>query len=256
MGRLTATGVKQVKEPGRHGDGRGGHGLTLVVTEKSAGGLNKSWVQRIRIGGRETNIGLGAWPVITLAVARQRALENARTVAAGGDPRVSDRVPTLRELAEQTMKSRSGQWRGERNEAQWRSSLDAHAASLMDRPVDKIGLRDIRRALQPIWTTKEETARRVRQRIHIIMRRAVAEGHRRDNPAGPELMEALGPQSGRRGRFRSLHHSDVAAAIGAVKASQAHSATKLALEFLALTAARPGEVYGCRWDEIDLTAAT
>ena len=259
---LTATFVKQVKTPGRWGDGRGGHGLTLVAKEKVRGGLSKAWVQRIRVNGRETNVGLGSWPVVTLADARKRALENVRTVAAGGDPRVSDRVPSFRELAEQAIENRRSKWRESerrghrRSEHQWRASLGTHAAALMDRPVDTITIRDVKAVLKPIWSDKPETARRVRQRIHAVMKLSIAEGFRPDNPAGEEVVEALGSQSSRQQHVRALHHSDVAAAITAVHASGAELATKLSLEFIALTACRPGEAYGCRWDEIDVEART
>ena len=258
---LSATFVKQVTKTGRYGSGRGGHGLTLVVKGKIGGGLSKAWVQRLRIGGRETNLGLGSYPVVTLAEARRRALENARTVATGGDPRVSTRVPTLRELAEQVIESRRSQWKEserlghQRSERQWRASLETHAAALMDRPVDEITIRDVKKVLQPIWNEKPETAGRVRQRIHIVMRRAIAEGHRLDNPAGEEVVEALGPRSSRKQHVRSLPHSRVEDAVAAVKKSQAHTTTKLSFEFIALTACRPGEVYGCRWGEVDKVAA-
>ena len=166
--RLTATLVKQAKTPRRYGDGRGGHGLTLVVRENAGGGVSKAWVQRIRINGRETNLGLGSWPVVSLAEARARALDNARVVAAGGDPRRSDSVPTVRELAETVIASRRSNWRDSgrsghrRSEHQWRASLTTHAAALLDRPVTEVTTRDVIAVLDPIWVEKPETARRVR----------------------------------------------------------------------------------------------
>ena len=88
------------------------------------------------------------------------------------------------------------------------------------------------------------------------MSRAIAEGLRLDNPAGDEIVEGLSPHNTRQQHHRSLHHSQVREALAAFHASQAMPATKLAMEFLTLTACRPGEVSGCRWEEIDLEAAT
>ena len=85
--RLTAGFVRTVTTPGRYGDGRGGFGLALVVRPRAGGGVRKSWVQRVRIGGRVTNIGLGPYPVVLLSEARKRALDNCRLIEAGEDPR-------------------------------------------------------------------------------------------------------------------------------------------------------------------------
>ncbi|MDE0224551.1 MAG: Arm DNA-binding domain-containing protein, partial [Gammaproteobacteria bacterium] len=85
--RLSATFVNTVNVPGRYGDGRGRHGLSLLVKPASTGGFSKSWAQRIRLDGKAANVGLGAYPVVTLARARQKALANARTTSEGRDPR-------------------------------------------------------------------------------------------------------------------------------------------------------------------------
>jgi len=82
---LSASFVRTVKQPGRYGDGHGGYGLSLFVKELSTGRLSKTWSQRIRIHGRVTNLGLGVFPIVTLAEAREKALENLRAVAKGRD---------------------------------------------------------------------------------------------------------------------------------------------------------------------------
>ena len=84
---LTAAFAKNVRKPGRYGDGHGGHGLTLDVKVSRNGRIAKSWIQRIRMNGKPTHIGLGAYPVITLALARDKANENARALTLGHDPR-------------------------------------------------------------------------------------------------------------------------------------------------------------------------
>ena len=96
--QLSASFVSTVKVPGRYGDGRGGLGLSLLVKESSAGGLSKSWSQWLRIAGKPFNLGLGSYPLITMVKARKRALDNARLVAGGGDPRIP--APTIPTFAE------------------------------------------------------------------------------------------------------------------------------------------------------------
>ena len=108
----------------------------------------------------------------------------------------------------------------------------------------------------PIWSTKRETARRVRQRIGAVMKWAVAQGYREDNPAGDAISAALPKNSVRRQHQKALPHGQVAEALGRVRASRAHRATALAFEFLVLTACRSGEVRGARWDEVSDDAAT
>ncbi len=100
---LTATFVARVKTPGRYGDGgRGGLGLYLRVHRMKSGRISKSWGQRIRIGGRPTNLGLGSYPVTTLGDARQRALENRRAVHRGRDPRDAG-VPSFETAVEKVV---------------------------------------------------------------------------------------------------------------------------------------------------------
>ena len=97
---LTATFVRRVSSPGRYGDGRGGFGLSLLVKPMSSTGrLSKSWSQRVRINGHVTNIGLGAWPIVTLAEARRKAIENRRAIEQGKDPRGGG-VPTFEQAVE------------------------------------------------------------------------------------------------------------------------------------------------------------
>ena len=110
--------------------------------------------------------------------------------------------------------------------------------------------------LLPIWTAKAETAKRVRQRIGAVMKWAVAQGYRRDNPAGDAIGAALPKHGVGRKHQRALPHGEVAAAIAVIRGTDAYRATELAFEFLVLTAARSGEVRAARWDEVDLDAAT
>ena len=93
---LTAAFVKNIRKSGRYGDGHGGHGLTLDVKIARNGRVAKSWIQRVRMNDKPTHIGLGAYPVITLAMARDKAIENARALTLGRDPRGgSIEIPTF-----------------------------------------------------------------------------------------------------------------------------------------------------------------
>ena len=92
---LSASFVKTVRQTGRYGDGRGGHGLSLLVRFTKIGGrFSKTWSQRIRIHGRETNLGLGSYPAVTLAEARRRALRNRQSVEEGHNPDQAEHPPS------------------------------------------------------------------------------------------------------------------------------------------------------------------
>ena len=252
--RLSDTLVRNVNSPGRYGDGRGGLGLSLLVKERAGGGLAKSWSQRIRINGKPCNLGLGRYPIVTLATARERALENARAVDQGGDPRVRSRVPTFQEAAESVIRLYKPTWKPEgaaNSEKVWRSSLERFVyPEIGAMTVDDIMTSHVHRVLAPIWNEKGETARRVRQRIGRVMKWAMAQGYRTDNPAS-EVGAAL-PKSGPPPQHhRALHHSKVPAALHAVRESDAWLATKLCFEFLVLTATRSSEARFATWDEID-----
>ena len=256
--QLSATFVKTVKDAGAYGDGRGGHGLTLLV-KMGAGRVLKSWYQRIRIDGQPVNIGLGAYPVVTLSDARAKALANARLVARGQDPRQGvTSVPTLREAADKVIALHAANWKdGGKSAAQWQASLDAYAMPrLGSRPVDRITTVDVMAVVMPIWNEKRETARRVRQRLNAVMKWAVAQGYRDDNPAGDAIGAALPKNSSKREHQRALAHGNVAGALRAIRETNAWASTKLALEFVALTACRSGEVRGAKWCEVDLECAT
>ena len=242
--------MESLTKPGRHGDG---HGLYLYV--KPSG--RKSWVQRLTINGRVHDIGLGGYPLVSLAEARQVAFENRRLARAGGDPLTLNRiaaVPTFEEAARTVFEIYRPGWTNAKHAAQWFTSLHQHVfPDLGKRPVSTITTSDIMAVLLTIWHDKYETASRVRQRISTVMKWAIAEGYRVDNPAG----DALGAVLPRRPSHVKKHHpalpyTEVAGAVDAVRGSDAGLAVKLAFEFLVLTAARSGEVRFATWEEIDM----
>ena len=191
--RLCATFVRTVNVPGRYGDGYGGHGLSLLVTPRKSGGFSKTWAQAISPNGAKTSLGLGSYPVVTLAMARERALANARAIAEGRDPRRRmQKVPTFEKANETVVAIHTRHWKSKRTEGQWRASMrDYVLPRLARKRVDAVTTADVMAVLLPIWSTKRVTAGRVRQRIGAVMKWAVAQGYRDDNPAGDVLSAAL-----------------------------------------------------------------
>ena len=257
--RLSASFVRTVTRPGRYGDGRGGFGLSLLVKPNSVGGFSRSWSQRVRIGDKPVSIGLGSYPLVTLAEAREQAFLNRRKIAKGGDPREKRRsVPTFAESAEQVIRIHAKAWKNDgKSEHQWRSSLETYAfPKLGNMPVNRIRPKDVMNALLLIWTAKPVTAKRVRQRIGAVMNWAVAQGYRTDNPAGETLGAALPKQENGQEHLRALPFAQVANALRKVRASDDNPTAALCLEFLTVCAVRSGEARLARWDEIDADSAT
>ena len=256
---LSATFVKTVNRPGRYGDGRGQHGLSLRVNLSSTGRSSKSWVQRLRLNGKTIEIGLGSYPVTSLAEARDKALNNARMVAAGHHPRTPvAEVPIFVDALETVICLHRENWKeGGKTENLWRQSLERYAVPILGRkPVSDITSADVLAVLAPIWANKRPTAMKVRRRVSAVMQWAIVEGHRADNPAGDAITAAL-PRGGHATTHQpALPFAKVGEAITTVRDSRAWPATKLAFEFLTLTAARSQEVRLADWDEIDLDDAT
>ena len=253
MANLTAAKVRNAG-PGRHSDG---NGLILVVWPSGS----RNWIQRITVDGKRKDIGLGGYPAVKLAEAREAARANKEAVRSGRGPESGQQraEPTFEAAAVRVHGERAPGWRNPKHAAQWIATLREYAFPRFgSRRVSTITTADVLAALMPIWHEKPETARRVRQRISTVMLWAVAHGHRPDNPAGEVLGAVLPRQNGGgpRRHFPALPYSEVADALAAVRASQATAATKLAFEFLILTAARSGEVRLATWAEIDMDAAT
>ena len=124
--------------------------------------------------------------------------------------------------------------------------------TLSNTPLDRIYRGDVLRVLTPIWTTRPETARRVRQRMRTVFRWAMAHGFMESNPAGEAIDGALPHMPKVKAHLRALPYQEVGSALQVVKASQASISAKLCFRFLVLTAARSGEARGAIWDEVDL----
>ncbi len=249
---LSAAFCRSVAEAGRYADG---NGLYLHVDPSGA----RRWVQRLVIRGRSRALGLGSYALVSLAEAREKALANRKAAREGGDPladrRRSEGIPTFEEAVEQVIAIHGEAWRAGKTPKQWRASLRDHVLPhLSGKSVDQVTTADVMTVLLPIWTRKHAMARSVRQRIETVMRWAIAQGYRSDNPAGDAVTAALPKRPVLVQHRAALPHGEVAAAVAAVQRSDAWLGTKLAFEFLVLTAARSGEARGATWDEVDLVA--
>ena len=123
---LSASFVRTINQPDRYGDGRGGHGLSLLAKPMANGRLSKTWSQRLLINGKPVNIGLGAYPLVPLADARRTSLENRQELLKGRDPRGS--MPLFSQAAEEVIKIHALGWRdGGKSANQWRASLRDYA---------------------------------------------------------------------------------------------------------------------------------
>ena len=256
MKRLTAKLVDAINKPGKYHDGDAG--LYLYVQERN-GRLRKSYVQRVTVNGKRVEIGLGSTKWTSPSEARSAAQANRKIARTGGDPRRQPTVvPTLEEAADAVIAIHSSTWKdGGKTEKRWRAILATYAFPRFGRKsVAAVTTADVLAMLVPHWATKRETMRKLRHEIGAIMRWAVAQGFREDNPAGESLGAALPKAGQRRQHQRALPYAEVASALAKVQESGAWSATKLAFEFLTLTATRSGEVRGARWSEVDLAAQT
>ncbi len=188
MPKLTAAKVRTITKPGMHGDG---NGLYLNVTRSGS----RSWIQRIVIGGRRRDLGLGGYTGTGLAEARRKAIANKALVVAGRDPvaeRRRARVPTFRVAAKRVYKANLPRWRSGSHTKGWWQSLERHALPVIgDMRVDQIGRSDVLAVLEPIWNVRQETARRVRQRIRTTLRWCEAHEYCTGNAAGEALDGAL-----------------------------------------------------------------
>lgn len=251
MGKLTVAMLRSLSRPGRYGDGGT---LFLVV----APGGSKSWVQRVTIGSRRRDLGLGGWPVVSLAKARQRAFANRVAIADGIDPLARKRrpdIPTFREASERALEANRPRWRNAKTADNWVATMDKYVHPVFgDRRVDQIGREDVLRVLTPIWTAKPEIGRKVRQRIRATLAWAQAHGHVEHNLASDAIDGALPSLPAVKAHFRALPYREVGAALETIGASRASVSAKACLRFVVLTACRSGEARLATWDEIDLEA--
>jgi integrase len=251
--RLTAAFIRTVKEPGFFGDG---NGLYLKVDPSGA----KRWVQRIVVNGKRRDIGLGSAALVSLAEARETALQQRKAARSGDDPlaakRRSKALLAFKDAALEYHELSKPTWRNEKHGKQWLSTMEGFVfPHFGSKRIDLVDSADVLTALTPIWNSHPETARRVKQRIGAVMKWAMAKGLRNNNPADA-ISKALPKHDRSKVQHRkALPYEQVSAAVAAVKQSDATIATKLAFELLVHSALRSGEVTKSVWSEFDLVKA-
>ena len=245
-----------------------GGGLYLCVGSENA----RSWIFRFSRDGRTRYMGLGSLAAVSLAEARQKAIEARRLLAGGQDPigardaqRAAARAQaataiTFRQCAESYIAAQKGGWRV-LGRAQWPATLEAYAYPLIgDLPVAAVDVGLVLKILRPIWQAKTETASRLRGRIESVLSWAKTSGYRSgENPATwrGHLQNLLPP----RRKVRQVRHlpalpyPEIGNFMAELRAEQGGVAAR-ALEFTVLCATRTSETLGARWDEIDLATKT
>lgn len=262
---LSIRAVTAIREDGRHAVG-GVAGLHLRVSSGHRG-----WVLRIKVGDARRDIGLGAYPTVGLAEARDKAREMQKMAKAGTDPLHSRREQRSAALAlqigeksfdwcvDEFIKAKAEEWRNPKHRQQWENTLRTYASPHLGKLVVRdVDLQHVLACLEPIWKTKNETASRLRGRIESVLDWATVRRYRTgDNPArwkGHLDKVLLAPS-----KIQKVEHH---AAVPIDQMQDFMRMIKLrggfaarALEFLILTAARSGEVRGATWSEVDLDSA-
>ncbi|MHB8408281.1 MAG: tyrosine-type recombinase/integrase [Acidiferrobacterales bacterium] len=263
---LSAIEIARLHRPGLYAVG-GVPGLCLKIKHS----LTKSWILRYRIGIQRRDMGLGGYPVVTLAQARERAKEARDRLFRTIDPvterhtarakmkAAQARQITFAQAAALYITAHEAGWKSAKHAAQWRATLALYAHPVMGNlSVESIELGHVLRVLEPIWTTKNETASRLRGRIESVLDWCTVRGYRKgDNPARWRgHLDQLLPKPSKVAKVE--HHpaipvSEISAFMKDLRPQQGMGAR--ALEFVTLTAARSGEVRGAAWAEIDLRGA-
>ncbi|MDA8859993.1 integrase arm-type DNA-binding domain-containing protein [Paracoccaceae bacterium] len=250
---LTTAKISGRLDVGKYHDGSG-IGLFLRVDPDGS----KFWVQRITLNGKRPELGLGSFPAVSLAQAREAAWKNKQIIKDGKDPRDHQQtktiIPTFSEAVDEYLKFKLSEFQNEKHKAQWRSTLENYAFPLIGKKmVNAITVTDILTILQPIWETKTETASRLRGRIENVLSWAKVSGFRKgDNPAlwKGNLSELLAKPS----KIKVLMHQPAIALPDLSRwwkdLASRDGMGKIALQFMALTAARSGEIRGMVWEEV------
>jgi integrase len=251
---LTAMRVNKLSEAGRYADG---NGLYLVVDKSGA----KRWLLRIVVQEKRRDIGLGGASLVTLAEARERALEYRKIARSGGDPLVAKRaaartIPTFKVAAETVHSEHKTVWKNGKHQQQWLNTLSQYAFPFIgEMRIDRVDTPDILRVLAPIWLTKAETARRVRQRIGAVMDWAKAAGHRTgDNPV-EGVTKGLPRQPTKDRHHKALPYAAVPEFVSALHNTESGTIAKLSFELLILTATRTSETLEAEWREFNFDEA-
>jgi integrase len=266
---LSALEVNRLTKPGLHFVG-GVAGLALQVFDPPS--TARTWILRVMVAGKRRDMGLGGFPDVTLAGAREAARAARAKLKDGIDPIEEAKAKrsalyasraasmTFTEAASAYIKAMESEWSNVKHAQQWRNTIKTYA----EQTIGKVFVRDVEQAhilrvLEPIWLSKNETASRLRGRIESILDWSRVRGYRTgENPARWKgYLDMVLPTPGKVQtvkHFPALPFDELAAFMELLKVQEGQGAR--ALEFAILTAARSGEVRGATWEEIDLADAT
>jgi len=263
--RLTDRQVKNAKK-----NLNDGGNLWLLLRRNT-----KVWAFRYTLNGKARKAGLGSYPTISLAEARDTAVQYRKWLKSGIDPLDEVRrieaeskrvIPTFTSAAARFILTNRHQWKNRKHAKQWVATLRTYAKPVMgDKLVTEVTTEDVQKILSPIWNSKTETAKRVQGRIERVMDWATAMKFRAgDNPArwkgnldmiypAPNKVKRTN-NAGTEKHHSAMPYTDVPNFYSELKNKESNSAK--ALRFLILTACRSGEVLNATWDEIDFDTAT
>ena len=249
---LTALKVRKLDIPGRYADG---NNLYLEIDKSGA----RRWTLRVTVLGRRRDMGLGGVSTVSLEEARELAYQYKKIARSGGDPILERQKnkglqTTLVYCAKKVHQINLPTWKNQKFAKQWFSSLEHHVFPTIGKlPISQVTSADILRVLTPNWNTKADTAKKIKQRLRMIIKWARAQGYfQGDDPV--ELAEqALPKQLKSDDHHKSLEFEKLPEMISNLRKSKISLPTKLALEFTILSACRTNEVLNAKWEEIDLT---
>jgi integrase len=263
--KLSATGVKGLKRPGKYYDGGG---LMLQVSAARANGVTKAWLFRYQIDHRERVMGIGSARVVSLAGARAKANELRKLLAAGIDPishRDAERMAaraaelhtaTFKAVLDQLLESHGDKWR-QKHAAQYRNSMATYSKPLFDVAVGDVDTAMVIKVIEPEWKRAPQTMDRVRRRIGEVLGFAEVRGLRKPGPLPTRWknhLDKLLPHP--RALKPVVHHAalkyDAVPGLFA-RLTESGGIPELCLAFTALTAVRSAESRGAKWSEIDFT---
>ena len=258
MGLLKANEINKIKQKGIYSDG---DGLRLRVDKNN----NKNWVFRYSMFGKSKDMGLGKFPIVTLNDARQKLVNAKKIIYEGKDPiklkkekqiELKRKSITFKKIRDEFIETFQVEWSNSKHKNQWINTLKTYADPIIgDLAPSEIKTHHILSILKPIWSSKHETASRVRQRLERIFSYCIASDFMdRPNPASlkdnlefllPKVSKSLSVQ-----HLRSLDYQDLPFLIP--KLINPHTTPSLALALLITTACRTNEVIGSTWNEINL----
>ncbi len=227
-----------------------GDGLRLVFGAKG----KASWVLRTVKDGREYNIGLGSYPIITLSKARELVVQKKKEISDGLDPILEKRkkreMLTFEEAALKTFEQLSPTFKNDKHKNQWINDLKRYIfPKIGNTKIDQLKHEYVVDALASLWVEKHVTAKRIKQRIKAIVDWAVGRGYREHALPMGAIDKALPKVSHKPKHHAALQYSEISKCLGVVKSKKGVAA--LAIQALILTAARSGEIRGARWSEFD-----